>query len=263
MLEESRNTVSVIIPNFNYGQYLSEAIDSVLNQTHQDIEVLVVDDGSTDDSSSILKSYGTEIRVIYQKNSGQSVARNRGILESRGEIVAFLDADDYWEHDKIQKQLELFGGNRLAVYSSIFVEQNQDQEIVMAEMRGLLLDKFYSRPGFQLITGGESSLLLQKSIIAKAGLFNSNLSICAGYDFYRRVAMHTEFDFVAKPLVHYRRHKKNISLDKARYRHELRIIQSIVRSELSICSYTKYKVLNTKNICKDYLKTRLGMESRG
>ena len=81
MLEESRNTVSVIIPNFNYGQYLSEAIDSVLNQTHQDIEVLVVDDGSTDDSSSILKSYGTEIRVIYQKNSGQSVARNRGILE--------------------------------------------------------------------------------------------------------------------------------------------------------------------------------------
>ena len=88
--------VSVVIPNYNYGQYLRQAIDSVLAQTYPAIEIIVVDDGSQDKSEAIVRSYGERVRLIAQRNQGVSVARNRGVQESAGEFVAFLDADDAW-----------------------------------------------------------------------------------------------------------------------------------------------------------------------
>ena len=83
--------VSVIIPNYNYAHYLAHAVDSVLAQTYPEVEIIVVDDGSTDDSETILRSYGDRIRWIKQKNQGVSAARNLGVKETRGELVAFLD----------------------------------------------------------------------------------------------------------------------------------------------------------------------------
>ena len=89
--------VSVIIPAYNYAQYLAEAIDSVLAQTYEPIEVIVVDDGSTDNTPQILAHYADRIRAIRQRNQGESVARNTGISAARGEMIALLDADDTWE----------------------------------------------------------------------------------------------------------------------------------------------------------------------
>src|SRR5262245_58814803 len=99
-------TVSVIIPNYNYGRFLREALDSALNQTLPPLEVIVVDDGSTDESPEILESYGDRIRVIRQKNQGVGIARNTGAEAARGELLAFLDADDYWFPQKLEKQVE-------------------------------------------------------------------------------------------------------------------------------------------------------------
>tara|TARA_R110002049_G_scaffold2750_10_gene22455 strand:+ start:102905 stop:103891 length:987 start_codon:yes stop_codon:yes gene_type:complete len=98
-------SVSVVIPCFNASRFLSETIQSALDQTHSPLEVIVVDDGSTDNSATIADSFGPSVRVIRQSNQGESVARNRGIDEARGDWIAFLDADDLWLPQKLEKQL--------------------------------------------------------------------------------------------------------------------------------------------------------------
>lgn len=99
--------VSVVMPAFNVAWCVRRAIDSVLTQTYLRHEIIVIDDGSTDDTASVLASYGDRIRVISQTNRGMSAARNRGIDAARGTLVAFLDADDYWLSEKLARQVEL------------------------------------------------------------------------------------------------------------------------------------------------------------
>ena len=97
--------VSVIIPVYNCERYLKDAIDSVLNQTYRPLDLIVVDDGSTDESAAIAQSY-KEIRYLYQKNQGPAIARNVGIDSAKGEFISFLDADDQWTPDKLSLQIE-------------------------------------------------------------------------------------------------------------------------------------------------------------
>ena len=99
--------VSVIIPNFNYADFVGEAIQSVLKQTYQNTEIIVVNNGSTDNSLEILRSFGDKILIVDQANLGQSGARNAGLAKSTGELIAFLDADDLWEPKKLEKQMIL------------------------------------------------------------------------------------------------------------------------------------------------------------
>ncbi|MFO0842697.1 MAG: glycosyltransferase family 2 protein [Gemmataceae bacterium] len=108
-------TISVVIPCYNGANYLREAIDSVLSQTRPVLEVIVVDDGSTDDSFAIAESYGAPVRVIRQPNQGESVARNRGIDEAKGDWIAFLDADDLWMGDKIERQAAHMSSGCIAI----------------------------------------------------------------------------------------------------------------------------------------------------
>lgn len=100
--------VSVIISNFNYGRFIAEAIESVLDQTYRDIELIVVDDGSTDGSRSIIESYSDRIISIFQDNAGQGAAFNAGIARASGDIICFLDADDYYRKDKVEKVVSAF-----------------------------------------------------------------------------------------------------------------------------------------------------------
>jgi len=101
--------VSVIIPTYNCDRFLPEAIDSVLMQTYQDYEIIVIDDGSTDQTCQVLESYQNQIRYFYQQNQGSAVARNLGIEQAQGEFIAFLDADDFWIlPEKLAEQVNLF-----------------------------------------------------------------------------------------------------------------------------------------------------------
>ncbi|TWT89734.1 putative glycosyltransferase EpsJ [Pseudobythopirellula maris] len=109
--------VSVVIPCYNGEAYLREAIDSALEQAHEPLEVIVVDDGSTDGSAAIADSYGPPVRVLRQENQGESVARNRGIDESQGEWVAFLDADDVWRPSKLAEQLSVVEDGVVCVHT--------------------------------------------------------------------------------------------------------------------------------------------------
>jgi glycosyltransferase involved in cell wall biosynthesis len=101
-------TVSVIIPTYNAARYITEAVESVLAQTHPPTEILIIDDGSTDDTEGRLWQYRGRIRYIYQQNQGVASARNRGLREARGDLIAFLDADDVWHPEKLRWQLMVF-----------------------------------------------------------------------------------------------------------------------------------------------------------
>src|SRR5262245_16845767 len=103
--------VSVIIPSYNSARYLTDAVSSVLGQTFLDFEVLIIDDGSTDDTAAVISRYGERVGYIRQLNAGVAAARNRGIKESRGRYVAFLDADDTWHQDKLETQVRALREN--------------------------------------------------------------------------------------------------------------------------------------------------------
>ncbi|MEX2288088.1 MAG: glycosyltransferase family 2 protein [Planctomycetaceae bacterium] len=113
-------TVSVVIPCFNAATYIHEAISSALNQTYRPLEVLVIDDGSTDESAEVAASFGEPVRVIQQPNQGESVARNRGIDEARGDWIAFLDADDVWKPEKLERQIALIDDGVVCIHTAVF-----------------------------------------------------------------------------------------------------------------------------------------------
>lgn len=100
--------VSVVIDNYNYGRFLAEAIESVLNQTYKNFELIVVDDGSTDHSRSVIESYGDRVIPVFQSNAGQGAAFSAGVEKSQGEIICFLDADDYFHPEKLAKVVQAF-----------------------------------------------------------------------------------------------------------------------------------------------------------
>src|SRR5690349_3602213 len=103
--------VSVIIPTYNRAQFIARAVDSVLEQTYKDFEIIVIDDGSSDNTQEILKAYEGKIRYVYQQNKGISAARNRGIQEAKGEYIAFLDSDDVWKPEKLSVQVAILDVN--------------------------------------------------------------------------------------------------------------------------------------------------------
>ncbi len=110
--------VSVIIGNYNYGSFITEAIESVLNQTYRNFELIVVDDGSTDNSREIIESYQDKLTAIFQQNEGQSAAFNAGFARAKGEIICFLDSDDYYYQEKLAKVVAAFNQNPVVVQIS-------------------------------------------------------------------------------------------------------------------------------------------------
>ena len=107
MVNNREPLVSVIIPTYNSSQYIKEAIDSVLAQTYKNFEIIVIDDGSTDNTKEVLAPYLSVIKYIYKNNGGPASARNRGIKEANGEFVAFLDADDVWKPDRLARGVDI------------------------------------------------------------------------------------------------------------------------------------------------------------
>jgi glycosyltransferase involved in cell wall biosynthesis len=206
--------VSVIIPNHNYGRYLSQTINSVLNQTYRFFEIVVVDNGSTDDSRKILESFGDKIQVIYQENLGQAKARNNGILKSKGKLLALLDADDYWEPNKLEIQIPLLNRETEFVYSASRQFKNDTGEtvnIIVPEFKGDCRMAFVENPVRSIVPGGESSALFTRNLFDRVGKFNSKLESASGRDFFRRCSTYTLFGASEVCAVNYRIHDRNMS----------------------------------------------------
>jgi len=177
--------VSVIVPCFDAASYISPAIESILGQTFKDFEVIVVDDGSADRTKEVLSKYNGKIKYIYQENRGAAVARNRGIFGSKGKYLAFCDADDIWEKDKLYQQVLLFDKNPdlgLCAGNGIFINQD-GTEINKLVSENRRRDKNKNRIQWldmeDFILNMQiypSTLMVRKAAIEKTGLlFDQNL----------------------------------------------------------------------------------------
>ena len=209
-----RQKVSVIIPNFNYARFLSEAIESVFDQSHKDIELIIVNNGSTDNSLEILKPFNDRITLVNQANLGQASARNAGLRHITGDFVAFLDADDFWESDKLEKQLQLITKDNELVYSGISRFRDRERKVVSVvapSHSGDCSQFFLTSPGVSIVLSGESTSLFSRALLKRVGLFDENLNSASGWDFFRRCSKFTKFDFVPEPLTNYRLHDLNMS----------------------------------------------------
>ncbi len=180
--------VSAIIPTFNRGWILSEAIQSVIDQTYRPMEIIVVDDGSTDNTPSLLNTFGRKIRVITQANRGVSAARNRGIREGRGELIALLDSDDLWTPDKTLRQVAFFNDHPDAMIC-------QTQEIWIRNGKRVNPKKKHRKqggmifePSLELCLVSPSAVMMRRSLFDLKGLFDEDLPACEDYDFWLRVS---------------------------------------------------------------------------
>lgn len=207
------NLVSVIIPNYNYAEYLRESIDSVLNQDYQEIEIIVVDDGSTDESREILRSYGTQIRVIEIENSGAPTARNFGLMNAHGHYIAYLDADDFWVRTKISTQVKrLQDTNTDMVYCKMTIlDVKANSTTVSTENReGNFKNEFLLHPTRTPFP--PSTMLMTRDLVARAGIWDTRfMSPAEDFDYLRRCAKYTDFAIVDEALVVHRNHAKSLT----------------------------------------------------
>lgn len=201
--------VSIVITCYNYARYLPSCLDSVINQTFRDFEIIVVDDGSTDQTPVIVKKerYKKLIRYIYQNNRGQANAKNAGINSAKGKYIAFLDADDCWEPDKLEKQLPLFTRQNVGVvYSRArYIDSfGHDLDLKLSlkylqPRRGrvtdyLIMDNFIPF----------SSSVIRRDCLDRFGAFNELYRMGIDWDLWLRISTEYEFDYVDLPLLMYR-----------------------------------------------------------
>lgn len=211
--------VSVIIPTYNYGGFIARAVDSVLSQSYRSLELLVVDDGSTDSTREILLAYSDK-RVQYlrhEHNRGKSNTRNTGILASRGQFLAFLDSDDWWMPEKITRQIECFheGTSHLGVvYTSAKVLNESSNTIcgrLMPTSRGDVLRNLLEA---NKLGGGSSSVMIRRQCFDDVGCFDESLTHCEDWDMWIRIAAKNyAFDYTPEDLVILTKHHKNSSAD--------------------------------------------------
>jgi len=206
--------VSTIVPAFNAERYLGLAIDSILDQTYSNIEVLVVDNASTDTTAQVIKGYGDKVRYLREDTKGPAAARNRGLQESKGEYIAFLDSDDLWLPDKTERQVR-------------FLTEHPEYGIVYSQYEyidenGELYDNKWGRVCTQ--TGwvfedllrhelqiGIGTMMIRRSSLEEAGNFNEKLITAEDTDLFIRLAKYSQFGHIAGPVARYRSHKESLT----------------------------------------------------
>ena len=195
--------VSVIIPTYNRGWIIKEAVESVLSQTFSDYELIIVDDGSTDNTQEILDCYARlpQIKIITQENRGVSAARNKGVESGEGKLIAFLDSDDLWLPKKLEHQLDFFQHNPCAQIC-------QTEEIWIR--RGIRVNprKRHKKPSgmifekcLELCMVSPSAVMMTRELFHDTGGFDETLPACEDYDLWLRISYTTPIYLINTPLI--------------------------------------------------------------
>lgn len=206
--------VSVIIPTYNRASLIPRALDSVLSQTFKDYEIVVIDDGSVDNTQEVIKPYWDRIKYVRQKNGGISAARNRGIQESTGKYIAFLDSDDYWAPEKLEIQAGILDQNpKIGIVYVRMPIVNEHGQILGMKPNGVSGKNFQEllRVWGDLPT---SSVMTRRECFDRLGMFDENLPPMEDIDMWIRIAHDYELhEIEGKTLAYYWRHDHQITQD--------------------------------------------------
>jgi glycosyltransferase involved in cell wall biosynthesis len=208
--------VSVIIPAYNSEPYIAKTLGSVLAQTCDNYEVIVVDDGSSDGTLRIAKSFEPRIKVLTKQNGGPASARNLAISHAQGDYLAFLDSDDLWVEDKLERQIAFLNENRDVglVYGEALTFTENDGEKKIGERIGYTTD-----PSFRLLLFGDyipnSTVMIRRACIEKAGPLNESRKLIGveDYEYWMRIAKHFRMAGIPRALAYYRIREGNLMGD--------------------------------------------------
>jgi glycosyltransferase involved in cell wall biosynthesis len=235
--------VSAIITTYNYGRFVVDAVESVLAQTYPHVEVIVVDDGSTDDTTLRLQPYMGRIRYVHQENSGVDAARNHGIRLAAGQFIGLLDADDMWHPQRLQRQMQFIADHpQAAVIAADTIIDLTNGWPVLSDATpagAVSIEQLVIRARF-----APSSALIRKDCFDVVGLFRSNISGAADRDMWIRLAARYEITLLGLPLMFYRNHGQNMSTAAAHMDEVDRRMLRAVFSEIPVLQ--KRRVLRRK-----------------
>ncbi len=207
--------VTVYITNYNYGQYIQEAIDSVLNQTYNNLEIIIIDDGSTDDSKNTIENYSRNdnIKIIYQQNKGLNVTNNVAIRASDGKYIMRLDADDFLDPSAVEKMVsELESNSELGLIFPDYYYVNEIGEIIGQEKRHDFDNEvtLFDQPAHGACT------LIRKDNLVAVGGYNESYNCQDGYELWVKFISHYKVTNYSEPLFYYRQHGKNLTKSEDR-----------------------------------------------
>lgn len=216
--------VSIILPVYNGEEFIEDAIESVLGQTYENWELIIINDGSTDNSEQIIKNFLSNNRLKYFENHGNkgiSSTRNRGLKKSTGEYIAFLDQDDLWEKNKLEVSISHFNNKRDKlglVYSEANIlnctEQSEIIRVSSGAPNGLPRKRFIEKLFLKNFIKSMSQVVISKKTFQEVGLFDERLSVADDWDLYLRLAGKFSFQKIPKVLTTIRRHGENTSDEK-------------------------------------------------
>jgi glycosyltransferase involved in cell wall biosynthesis len=198
---DKKPCVSVIIPTFNRGWVLKEAVDSVLGQTFGDFELIVVDDGSEDDTAQILETYKGGISVIRQENAGVSAARNYGIRKASGRLISFLDSDDLWLPRKLERQVEFFETHPRAMICQTEETWIRNGKRVNPKKRHQKVSGVFFERSLSLCLVSPSAVMIRRDLLDTVGLFDEQLPACEDYDLWLRIGYRYPVHLIDEPLI--------------------------------------------------------------
>ena len=233
--------VSVVMPAFNSARYIAEAIDSALQQDYPALEIIVVDDGSTDDTAKIVSRFGDRVQLLKQQNKGSAAARNLGIRHARGKFIAFLDADDVWWRHKIRQQIEALiqGGYKMAY--SRFIWSYPDERGQHADSQSEFEKPCNPHLSTAAIVTGwnyaellldcivwTSTVIVGKAEIEKVGLFDESLRKGQDYDLWLKLSRQIAMVGMETPTALYRIHATSITASVKEINYEYLILSRAV-----------------------------------
>lgn|SRR5690554_122731 len=231
-LQSQNPLVSVVIPTFNRADFIREAVESVLAQTYPNFEILVVDDGSTDDTREVLKAYSQEprLRYFYQENQGQSVARNYALSEARGDFVCFLDSDNRWLPHKLEVSLQAFQENPdvSVIYGDIITINEKGEEISRHNMRrysGRITPYLFQDNCVSMNTS-----MTRRQCFSEMGGLEAGRRAADDYELWLRFSARYKFLYISDFLAEYRVMENQISSNKdRRFQSNREIMENFVR----------------------------------
>ncbi len=245
--------VSVIIPTYNRAWTLKDAVDSVLLQDYPNIELVVIDDGSEDNTQELLETYKNEITVLRQENKGVSAARNKGIRQSRGEFIALLDSDDAWDKRKISCQMEFFKDHPEALIcqtQEIWIRNGKkvNPKVKHKKPSGMIFE-----PSLDLCLVSPSAVMMKRQLFDMKGYFNENFLVCEDYDLWLRVSSTLPVFLIDKPYTIKRGgHKDQLSNFHSQDKFRIRSLSALMESGILTQEQTEKAKKVLKKKCTIY-----------